>query len=517
MKFAFCRRPTARPLSLLGCAFFSVSAGFADWPQYRGPTLDGVYRGQLRTNWSELPPVEVWRTPLDPGLSSMAVAGGRVFTLVRRALNGQQREFVVALDAETGAELWATVLGIAVYASGGVGPDDGPRSTPAVTVDRVVILSSYLKLVCLNVATGAEVWSKDLGVEYGGLLIPWENAASPIIVDGLVMVNGNGPGQRLLAFHLEDGTLAWKGHDDGMTHATPVTADFDGTQQVIFFAQSGLVAVAPGTGDVLWRHPLNYNDVSVAASPVVEGNRIFASRANPASLSSARAGAVVIELQRGNAMWSTSEVWYRTNQFMSHWSTPVLRDGHVYGHFGQSFLTFKCVELATGVEKWSQSGYGYGSVLLAGDDLLALSGGGDLVLVAADPDTYTERARFRPLNGKCWNVPAISNGRIYVRSTLEAVCLDVASTVAPGLRLLTVPVVDGDGFRFTVVTEDGSPIGLDRAANVEVQAASELNPTAGTWTRLTNGVVVTENGIEVHDPEDPAARQRYFRVLDQQP
>jgi outer membrane protein assembly factor BamB len=515
MKFAFCRHSAGLWSLLLGCLTFG--ACLADWPQYRGPTLDGVYQGRLRTNWSELPPVEIWRTPLGPALSSVAVSEGRVFTLVRRTSDGRQREFAVALDAQTGAELWAVALGIAAYEHGGVGVDDGPRPTPAVAGDAVIILSSFLKLVCLDVVTGGEIWSKELRAEYGSVLIPWQNAASPIIVDGLVILNGNGPGQCLLAFHVSDGTLAWKGYDDGMTHATPVTADFGGTRQVIFFAQSGLVGVAPASGAVLWRHPLNYNDVSVAASPVVEGNRIYASRANPHSLSAARAGAVVIQLDHANGSWSTSQVWYRTNQLMNHWSTPVVRNGHVYGHFGQSFLTFKCVELATGVEKWSEPGYGYGSVLLAGEDLVVLSGSGELVLVAADPDTYTERARFRPLNGKCWNVPAISDGRIYVRSTLEAVCVDVSLAAAPGVRLLAGPMVAGDGFRFTVVGEDGSPIGPDRAANIEIQTAAELGPGLSTWTQVTTGIEVTASGIEVHFPESPGARHRYFRALDHQP
>jgi outer membrane protein assembly factor BamB len=454
--------------------------------------------------------------PLDPGLSSLAVAGTRVFTQVRRAFGGQQQEFCVALDAQTGVELWATPLGIAEYRDGGVGTDDGPRSTPAVAGKAVLILTSFLKLWCLDVVSGEEIWSKDLRTEYGGVLILWQNAASPIVVDGLVIVNGNGPGQCLLAFHVADGTLAWQGHNDGMTHASPVTATFDGVPQVIFFAQSGLVGVAPATGDVLWRHPVNYNNISVAASPVVAGDLIYASRAYPLSLSAARAGAIVVRLEHDNGDWATHQVWYRTNQLMNHWSTPVIRQDHIYGHFGQSSLTFKCLELGTGTERWSVPDFGYGSVLVVGEDILVLSASGELVLVAPNPDAYTERARFRALTGKCWNVPAVSDGRIYVRSTLEAVRIDVATATAPPLNLLSSPAIGADGLQLTVTTSDGSPIDATRAASIEVQSAPELVVGATPWTPITNDLVLTNGELRFFDLGVATQSQRFFRALDRE-
>jgi outer membrane protein assembly factor BamB len=508
----FCR-VTCRGLGCLA-QLLAAGVGHADWPQYRGPHHDGTYPAGIRINWIESPPAVLWRTPLDPGLSSLAIAGDRVFTQVRRQAAGRQQEFCVALDDRTGAELWATALGNAEYPNGGVGSDDGPRSTPAVAGNSVVVLTSYLKLWCLDAENGHEIWSRDLRAEYGGVIIDWQNAASPIILDDLVIVNANGPDQCLMAFHVADGTVAWKGHNDGMTHASPVSAEIDGIRQVIFLAQTGLVGVAPATGEVLWRHALNYNTISVAASPVVAGDLIYASRAYPVSLSAARAGAVVIRLGQENGTWATSQVWYRTNQLMNHWSTPVIHQGHVYGHFGQSSLTFKCLELETGDEKWSVSGFGYGSVLVVGDDLLVLSATGELVLVRPNPEDYTERARIRPLNGRCWNVPAVSNGRIYARSTLEAVCVDVAPAALPRLHLLTGPVIDGDGFRFKITTEDGSPIDSARVAGIEVQTASGFASGPGAWTLITNGIVLTNDELHIHDPGGLSLPRQYYRALD---
>src|SRR5437773_8018554 len=121
LRFQFLLLPPAIALMASGlCA--------SDWPQYRGPTHDGTSTETIRTNWSEAPPRQIWKVPLDPALSSFTIAGGKAFTQVRRRLGGGDQEFCTALNAETGQELWATPLGKADYPHGGVGPDDGPRS-----------------------------------------------------------------------------------------------------------------------------------------------------------------------------------------------------------------------------------------------------------------------------------------------------------------------------------------------------------------------------------------------------
>jgi hypothetical protein len=85
----------------------------------------------------------------------------------------------------------------------------------------------------------------------------------------------------------------------------------------------------------------------------------------------------------------------------------------------------KCVDLANGAVKWEQPGFGPGQVILAGDQLVTLSDAGELVLIDAKPDGYKELARADVLAGKCWSTPILANGRIYARSTTEAVCLDL--------------------------------------------------------------------------------------------
>jgi outer membrane protein assembly factor BamB len=380
--------------------------------------------------WPDSGPRQVWKTPLTAGFSAFSVADGKAFTLVSRSIDGVKNEVCIALEAESGRELWAAPLGFAKYDGGGdsgaPGNDggDGPRSTPAVDGNRVYALNAGLTLTCLDSKDGKTVWKKDLVKEYGARNITWQNAASPLLDGNLVFVCAGGEGQSLLCFHKTTGGLVWKGQSDKMTHATPVAGTILGHRQVIFFTQSGLVSVVPGTGQVLWRYSFPYR-TSTAASPVVGGDIVFCSAGYGVG-----AGAVKIT-REGNGLKAT-ELWRRQNQLINHWSTSVYHDGHLYGLFGfkqWEQVPLKCINLATGEEKWSKEGFGQGGTILVDGSLITLAENGDLVVAEATPRSYHETARTRAVAGKCWNNAAVANGRIYARSTKEGVCLDVSGQV----------------------------------------------------------------------------------------
>lgn len=400
----------------------------ADWPQYRGPLTNGITAERILRPWTSGAPKQVWKVPSEGGFSSFAVAGGRAFTLALKEADGVRQEALVAHDANTGKELWFAPLGFAKYDGGGdAGTSDnkggdGPRSTPAAGPNRVVTISSQLVLRCFESATGKVAWTRDLMAEHSGRNIQWQNAASPLIEGGLIYVAGGGPGESLLAVNPADGAVVWKAFDEKMTHATPVAATIHGQRQVIFFVQSGLLAVEPKTGKELWRYPFQYS-TSTAASPVVSGDIVYCSAGYGVG-----AGAVKISKQ-GTQLVANEIYRVRGNKpLANHWSTPVAKDGYLYGMF--QFKEYgggpiKCVDIATGNVKWEKEGFGPGHVILAGEQLLALSDAGELVLIDPQPGAYKELARADVLDGKCWTTPVFANGKIYARSTKEAVCLDV--------------------------------------------------------------------------------------------
>lgn len=407
-------------LVLLSLAALSSS----DWPQYNGPSGDRTAAGPLAARvFPSGGPKSAWKVPLSDGLGSFAIAGGKAYTLVTR----ERRETLIALDATSGKELWAAALGEAEYDGGGdAGTDenkggDGPRSTPSVADGRVVVYDAALGLACFDAASGKPLWKHDLKAEFSGRTIRWQNAASPLIEGGKVFVVGGGADESLLAFDAKDGAVVWARGDETMTHATPIAATLQGVRQVIFFVQSGLIACAPDTGAELWRTEFPYR-TSTAASPVVHGDVVYCSAGYGV-------GAAAWRIEKQGESLVPTLLWRAANKLINHWSTPVAHDGHLYGMF--SFKEYgkgplKCVDLTTGEERWSKDGFGPGNVIRVGDTLAALSDAGELVLVAAQPGAYTEHARADVLDGKCWSMPAYSDGALYLRSTREGVRLELA-------------------------------------------------------------------------------------------
>ena len=416
-------------LSLAFVGYFQCPA--KEWPQYRGAEGDGIAREHVAANWPGSGPRRLWTAKTPAGFSSFAVAEGKAFTVIARHVDGALAEVCVALDSNTGKELWATPTGQAKYRGGGdSGAEgntggDGPRSTPAISSHQVYVYSAHLVLHCLDSDTGKIIWKKNIAAEFNGRNIDWESAMSPVIDGELIYVAGGGAGQSMLAFNKATGALVWKTGDELMTQATPVVATIDGVRQVIYFMQSGLVALEAANGKPLWRFQFPFR-VATGCSPVVSDNLIFCTAGYGI-------GAAVCKIERTGSGFAATELWRikGDNQVASLWSTPICKDGCLYGMI--SFKKFghagplKCIDLKTGAVKWEQPGFGAGNVVLAGQNLIALQDDGQVVLVQASPEGYKELGRTKAIEGKCWSTPALSNGRVYVRSTKEGACLDLAS------------------------------------------------------------------------------------------
>lgn len=408
----------------LALATTAFSADSTDWGTFRGPSGNGVVPALANAKWSLK---QVWKSPTNLGFSSFAESGGKVYTLVTGETDGNSGETLVCLDEKTGKQLWSKPLSIVPkYTGGGDSgtPDnkggDGSRSTPVVNAGKVYVIDSMLGVFCFDAATGKEVWKHDVMKDNAGVQIKWENAASPVIDGDVLLLAGGGAGQALIGLNKNTGKVVWKGEDDKMTHATPVLADIQGVHQAIFFTQTGLVAVDPQKGSVIWRAPFPYK-VSTAASPVVFEDIVYCSAGYGV-------GAGAFKISKSGGKLEATQIWRRENQCFNHWSTPVVKDGYLYGMF--SFKEYgagplACVDIRTGEDKWAEKGFGPGQVILAGDKIIATSDKGEIVVVEASPDKYKEVARKDVLDGKVWSYPILANGKIFARSTTEGVCLEV--------------------------------------------------------------------------------------------
>ena len=483
----------------------------ADWPQYRGPDHNGVSTERILQQWPAGGPRRLWKKPLPDGFGSFAVSQGRAYTSVKRRIGAEPQEVFVALNADTGEELWATPVGVSAR-EGISGEGDGPRSTPAVDSGSVYVLSGYVSLFCLNASDGRVVWRRDLIAEFGGRGPDFEAGASPLIVGDLVLVNGpaGGTGENLFAIHKRTGETVWRGPGAKLTHSTPVLTTLLGVRQVLFFTVGGIVSVLPETGKELWRHSFTVS-IPTAISPVIGGDIVYHSAAYGT-------GARAVKITRSGDSFQATEIWRKRGELQSFWSTPVYHNGYLYGLFGQDYnvsAPLKCVALATGTEKWSEPGFGGGQVLLVDGKLLVLSADGKLVLAEPNPTAYTELTRYQALTFKCWNTPAISNGRIYARSIKEGVCLDVSVKPPAPLRLVSPRPGSDGGFQFRLTSSDGSTISPERLGRIEVLTSPTLSASLTDWTKLMNPMVSGDATVQLPPPPS-AVPQRYFIVREQE-
>jgi outer membrane protein assembly factor BamB len=499
-------------LTLPATLSFTLSA--ADWPQYRGLHHDGSSAEELRTDWSRTAPKVVWKRSIQPAWSSITVAGARVFTQVNRRIAGQQREVCVALHADTGAELWAANLDTASYPNAGTGSTDGPRSTPTVDGDRVYVLTSYLKLYCLRADSGAVVWQRDFVAEFPGTeVISWQSAGSPLVVGDLIYLNSNVANSRLTAVRKSDGVTVWSGQDDMMTHATPAYATIGGTPQVVFLTARGTVGVTPDSGAVLWRHGFTPSATSTAASPVVAKDIVYASCAY--SL-----GAWTAKVTRNGSAFSVGQTDFkRNNSYQNHWATPVHHDGYLYSVVERSARSLACFSLAGRTNTWisntvGSGNPGYASLIKVGGKLLVLTESGELVLLEPNSAAYSEIARYRALGGTSWNHPAFANGRIYARSNVEILALDVAAAVVPlpALKLEAELLPDLGRLRLRVTAVNGTALTAAAAGQVQLQLAAPPAVAVPTWQNVTASFGVAAGALEAELPVP--ADSTFLRVVE---
>jgi len=313
-----------------------------------------------------------------------------------------------------------------------------------------------------------------------------------------------------------DGSLAWSSQDEAMTHSTPVIATIDGVRQVIFATQSGLVSLNPQSGNLFWKfnYPFIYS-TSLGSSPVVHSNMVFIGGAHAYNM-----GSVVAEVRFTNSTWTTSRLWY-TNNPASHWMTPVAYQGFLYGPFGiQQFdalptTQLKCIDMRTGQVKWSVDNFGHGGTMLVDNHLVIITEKGDLVLVKPDPNAYTELGRFQAIpdyhqdTNKCWNSPAIADGRVYVRSTSFLACYDLS---IPDLKLDPPQLASANKFLLTARTDNGSPIDSNRFAAIEFRTSTNPALPLTQWTKLTNALVLTNGAVRATNVDGTGFNRRFFIV-----
>ena len=382
-----------------------------DWPGFRGRDRDGIVRGvRIATDWSASPPKELWRRPIGPGWSSFSVHGDVFYTQEQRG----EEEIVAAYRVSTGAPVWKH-RDAARFWESNAGP--GPRGTPTIGNGRIYSFGATGILNVLDEATGRVIWTRNVGTDSNVKVPDWGFSSSPVLIDDLVIVAAAG---KLAAYDLATGAPRWMGPDRGQGYSSPHLLNIHGVPQIVLLDGKGATSVSPANGTPLW-------DVAVTSSgmsaPIVQP----AMTADGDLLITAGdiSGVHRFAIANGPAGWSATSRW-STNGLKPYFNDFVVHEGHAFG-FDGSMLA--CIDVADGKRKWKGGRYGNGQLVLLPDQdlLLVVTEEGELALVSATTDKFTELGRVPAISGKTWNHPVLTGDVLLVRNGEEMAAFRLAT------------------------------------------------------------------------------------------
>ena len=390
--------PSASPTEAAKAPVAPAAESRVDWPGFRGPRRDGVVRGvKIRTDWAASPPVQVWKRPVGPGWSSFAVNGDLMYTQEQRGDN----EVVACYKASTGQPVW-THSDKARFFESNAGA--GPRSTPTLSNGRVYAFGATGILNVLDAKTGAVVWTRNAATETNTKTPFWGFSSSPLVIGDIVIVAAAG---QLVAYDTASGNQRWVGPKGGGSYSSPQLATINDVAQVLLTSDGRLTSVSPADGKQLWQHEWAAN--SIVQPAVIASDNVL--------VTSQEAGIRRIALTNNAGAWSVAERW-TSNGLKPYFNDFVVHKGHAFGFDGR---ILSCVDLSNGERKWKGGRYGNGQLVLLPDQdlLLVLSEEGELALVEARSDQFTELAKVPAIQGKTWNHPVLVGSMLLVRNAEE--------------------------------------------------------------------------------------------------
>lgn len=430
-----------RPLSVFGImiALFSVAlpAGRADdWPQWRGPQRDGVWRetGLIR----EFPAKGLtprWQAPISSGYSGPTVAAGRVY-VTDRVTRPTQQERVHCFDAQTGKPIWSHAYDCRYEE---VSYDAGPRASVLIQDGLAYSLGTMGNLFCFDAADGAVRWQHDLRAEYKTRMPIWGIAASPLVFEDLLIVMAGGENACLVAFDRKTGEERWKALNDPASYSAPILVEQAGRPVLVAWTGTAVNGLDPRSGKPLWRHDWEPARMVInVATPVQSGNELF--------FTSFYDGCQLLRLDPDKL--AVSPVWRRsgpneqeTDGLHSIISTPLFRGDFIYGV--DSYGELRCLDRKNGDRVWEslaavpRARWATIHFVRNGDDIWMFNERGELIIARLDGDGFHERSRTKILaptedqlrrrGGVCWSHPAFADRCVFARNDNELVCYSLAA------------------------------------------------------------------------------------------
>lgn len=397
-------------------ATFAANSVAGDWPQVLGPERNGITVGEkLLPKWPQSGPRVEWQADVGEGFAGVAAKAGRVYLFHREG----SEESLQCMQAATGDSIWSSES--ACRYSGSYASDNGPRCVPLVTDTHVFVFGVAGTLRCVDVTDGKEVWKRETWKDFGAPEGYFGAGSSPLLVDDLLIVNVGGRGESsVVAFSVKDGSTIWQSFKDAASYSSPVLTTVDGVQHALVVTRMNTLSLNPKDGSLRFKFPFGMRGPTVnGATPVVLDGHLFVS-------SSYRVGSVWAKISSTSATSINSGEKLLATQY----ATPIEYQGLFYAVDGRQDTgqaSVKCIDPFAQKVIWEQRGFDYGTMIRVDDQLILLTCQGDLYRIAADKSAYKELHRSKVLQStpRGYRLPAISNGRLFVRDDSTLKCLQV--------------------------------------------------------------------------------------------
>jgi outer membrane protein assembly factor BamB len=407
-----------------------------DWPQWRGPQRDGVWREEgvmLQFPSETLPPK--WTVPVGPGYSGPTVADGRVY-VTDRLVEPKQIERVHCFDEQTGEAVWSYTYDCAYE---GVDYDAGPRAGVTLADGRAFALGSMGDLHVFDAATGQLQWSRRLNEQFQIEMPIWGIAAGPLVYDDLVILHiGGKPEACVIALNVATGEEVWRALDARASYSAPIIVQQAGQDVLVVWNGDNIAGLDPRSGKVHWTSPMPPKNMVIGiATPVVDEGQVF--------VTSFYDGSKLIELAKDEL--TVREVWRRqgfderhTDALHSIIATPIMMDGYIYGV--DSYGELRCLNAANGDRVWEdltatpKDRWSNIHMVRQADRVWMFNERGELIIGKLSPQGFEELSRAKVIEpttpqlsrrgqGVCWAHPAFANRHLFVRNDNELRCVSL--------------------------------------------------------------------------------------------
>lgn len=393
----------------------TVTATAQEWTQWRGPARDGsVASKNAPAAWPESLK-RTWRVEIGEGYSSPVVSGGRAFVHGRR----DPEEIVASINLADGKVLWEQKYQAAFkknqYA---VSMAKGPNATPLIAGNRLFTLGVTGMLNAWDTATGKQLWSKDFSNAIDTSKLFCGTAASPLLVNGrvVVQVGSDIHGGQILALNPATGASEWEWKGLGPGYASPVLIEANGSQQIVTMTEGSIVGLDGKTGKELWTVAFPDEWHENITTPLWTGTHLI--------VSGTRQGTHAYVLAQNAGKWQAIEAW-KNPEIAMYMSSPVFGDGLIYGHSSKRKGQFFAIDAKTGAVRWTTEGREgeHASLLLTPQHVVFLTNGADLIVAKRGTPAFTVERRYEVAEASTFAMPVLLGSNILVRDATSLMLL----------------------------------------------------------------------------------------------